>query len=1393
MSDSSQNSNHSQSRLRRYALAAALAWTAFIVATAGWNVFEEWHKTLADARHEAQISFQKEMLFRLWEDGHGVGDAPATNNAPPSPRLSRADGRAPIYPAAMMDQVQGRGQEQSGHRGHLAGLKPLRPQNAPDAWEARALKAFEKGATEVSSVEMMDGREYMRVMRPLVTEAGCVTCHSAQDYKAGNIRGGMSVSVPLAPLWANAQGHLRSLVIGDGVIWLLGLAVIGFGARRAQAHNRERAKATEALQESEKHLKEAQRLARVGSWHWTAATDTVEWSEHLYYITGRDPKFPAPRYAEMSSCYTPESWNRLSAAVAKALRTGESYELELEMARPDGTTRHTITRGEADYDTAGKIVGLHGAVQDITERKRAEAAVRESEERFRAVVEGAAVPMFVNLEMKFAYLNPAALRLLGAETPEQLIGQPFLSRVHPDYHEIIEQRAAKVLQEQKGSAPPLEEVYLRLDGTPVPVEVTASPIIYQGQRGAVVFLQDITERKQAERALKLFRTLVDRTDDAIEVVDPQTGRFLDINEKGCMDAGYSREEFLALSVPDIDPTVNQSTFTKLMEGIRKSGDLTWEGLRRRKDGSTFPVEVNIKYVRLDRDYIVSAVRDITERKRAEAAVRAAEQKYRSLVERLPAVVYSAEPGASGLNVLISPQIETMTGFTAAEWTADSGLWASRLHPDDRERVVAASNRCKTVGQVLREEYRMVARDGREVWVRDEAAVVWDAASSRTLVQGVMLDITEQKRAEQERETLAREKAALLDSADEGIYGVDREGRCIFFNKAGAAMLGYMPEELLGKSLADKSLHELIHHARPDGSPYPAEACPIRAAFRDGVPHRADDEVFWRRDGTPLPVEYSAHPIVENGGVRGAVVIFSDITERRRAAESQARLATAVEQAAETIVITDANATILYVNPAFERTTGYTREEAIGQNPRILKSGKHDAEFYRRMWAALTAGQVWSGHIINKRKDGTLFEEDANISPVRDAAGQIVNYVAVRRDVTREAELENQLRQAQKMESVGRLAGGVAHDFNNLLMAIMGYSDMTLKGLSANDPLRKHIEEVRAAGERATALTRQLLAFSRKQVLQPKVLDLNDLVGNLSRMLRRVFGVDIFLRPTFYPAVGRVKADPGQIEQVITNLAVNARDAMPEGGTLTIRTANAELDEAYASQHAEVTAGRYVLLTVADTGTGMTDEVKAHLFEPFFTTKGVGKGTGLGLATIYGIVKQSGGHITVYSEVGHGTTFKIYLPRVEEGGEVAVATKAPAELPCGTETILLVEDEDQVRNLARSVLEECGYAVLVAASGSEALRLAKQHAGKLDLLLTDMVMPGISGRVLAKALQPRNPTMGFIFMSGYTDTGILPRDLLAEGAAFLQKPFTLDVLARKVRQVLDRKPKAPRPA
>ncbi|TAN40122.1 MAG: response regulator [Nitrospirae bacterium] len=507
---------------------------------------------------------------------------------------------------------------------------------------------------------------------------------------------------------------------------------------------------------------------------------------------------------------------------------------------------------------------------------------------------------------------------------------------------------------------------------------------------------------------------------------------------------------------------------------------------------------------------------------------------------------------------------------------------------------------------------------------------------------------------------------------------------------------------------------------------------------------------------------------------------------RRAEAERERLLGAIEHATDMIVVTDTGGRIQYVNPSFEVITGYARGEALGKTPRILKSGAQDAAFYRGLWETITSGKPWRGRLVNRKRDGTHYTEEANIAPMRDATGAIVNFVAVKRDITRELSLEAQLLQAQKMESIGRLAGGVAHDFNNLLSVILSYNEFAIAEMREGDSLRADLLEVKSAGERAAALTRQLLAFSRKQVLQPVPLNLNEIAAGLEKMLRRIVGEDIDFVQVLAPDLGVVRADPGQMEQVLMNLVVNARDAMPNGGKLTIDTSNVEIDEEYATRHVAVKPGSYVQLAITDTGCGMDERTRAQIFEPFFTTKELGKGTGLGLSTVYGIVKQSGGNVWVYSEPGRGTTFKIYLPR-----ELSVtatvgrhsSARGASRRPAGSETILVVEDEDALRAVATRALRAAGYTVFAAANGEQALRLCAQHADPMQLLVTDVVMPGMDGRELARELVKTRPTLKVLYMSGYTDNAIVHHGMLDAGTHFLGKPFIGVDLTRKVQEVL----------
>jgi two-component system cell cycle sensor histidine kinase/response regulator CckA len=603
---------------------------------------------------------------------------------------------------------------------------------------------------------------------------------------------------------------------------------------------------------------------------------------------------------------------------------------------------------------------------------------------------------------------------------------------------------------------------------------------------------------------------------------------------------------------------------------------------------------------------------------------------------------------------ISPQIEAMLGFSADEWLGDPGLVLKQLHPDDRERVLAEVFQSKDTGKPLSSEYRLLARDGHIVWVRDEAIVMRDEAGRPSFMQGLLLDISEQKRKEEMLQKSESKFRTIFERVAIGIALVSIDGQLVETNPALREMLGYGEEELRNRVFS-----EFIH---PED-----------------------------------------------------VAIDVDLDQE-------------------------------------------------------LLAGKRDHYQIEKRFIRKDGGVVWC---------------QLNVSFIRGGQQERPFTICMVEDITERKRLETQFFQSQKMETIGRLAGGIAHDFNNLLTVIKGYTQLSLDHIREGDPCRENIEEIKSAAERAAELTNQLLTFSRRQILDMKVLDLNTVVRGLEKMMGRIIGEDIEMLTVLDDHLGRVKTDPGQIEQVILNLVVNARDAMPTGGKLAIETANVVLDDTYVRSHIGVTPGSYVVLSVSDTGCGISPEIKELIFEPFFTTKEEGKGTGLGLSTIYGIIKQSGGNVWVYSEPGRGTTFKIYLPRVEEETGALPVQDDTDHLPKGKETVLLVEDDPSLRALAARVLRYQGYKVLEATNGHEAIAIAHENAEEIiHLLLTDVVMPHMGGRELVKRMQTLHAEIRVLFISGYTEHSITYHTGLKPGTPFLQKPFSPTALAKKVREVLD---------
>lgn len=631
------------------------------------------------------------------------------------------------------------------------------------------------------------------------------------------------------------------------------------------------------------------------------------------------------------------------------------------------------------------------------------------------------------------------------------------------------------------------------------------------------------------------------------------------------------------------------------------------------------------------------------------------------------------------------------------------------------------------------------------------------------------------RLEAEIRHAKKEWELTFDTIPDPVFVIDEDCRVHRANRAAAKLLGVEPAQLIGRFC-----YEVVH-----GTAEPVPDCPHQRVLKTGREESGD------LDGPSFGKIFhsTASPLQDpSGRLRGYVHVMRDVTERKRTEDALRRSETNYRSlilgATYGIFRCDVNGKFLTVNPALVAILGYQSEAAVLAVNLITDVYQDPEEAARLLRQYRQTGRVDGVETEWNRMDGTLTPVRLSGRAVLGERGELEGFEVIAEDITERRRLEEQLRQAQKMEAIGRLAGGVAHDFNNLLTIISGYSQLLLARLSAEDALRGHVEQISNAGDRAASLTRQLLAFSRRQVLAPQILDLNAVVANTDKMLRRLIGEDVELKTVLDPELGRAKADPGQIEQVILNLAVNARDAMPQGGRLTIETANVSLDRAYARRHIGFQPGSYVMLAVSDTGHGMDAETQNHMFEPFFTTKEKGKGTGLGLATVYGIVQQSSGHIWVYSEVGHGTTCKIYLPRVHEAVQAAESPEPQAASLLGSETVLVVEDDEAVRPLVRGVLHSKGYTVLEASRGEEALAVCNQHPGPIHLLLTDVVMPQMNGRELAERLVPLHPEIKVLYMSGYTDDAVVLHGVLDSGAAFLQKPFTPEALARKVRDVLD---------
>ncbi len=755
--------------------------------------------------------------------------------------------------------------------------------------------------------------------------------------------------------------------------------------------------------------------------------------------------------------------------------------------------------------------------------------------------------------------------------------------------------------------------------------------------------------------------------------------------------------------------------------------------------------------------------DIAMQKAAKRRLAEMEKRNRCLLEALPDMIFVFDEHGTYRDyqapdpTLLATSPESLVGQTVSDI----------LPQDIADRFLPVIKDVLKTQRLRLFEYSLDLKDGRQQYF--EARIMpMDKKNVMTLVR----DVTEMRQSTQS----LRQYKLLFEKADICIAIATPDGILTSVNDAMANAHGYSAAELIGQ-------HCRIFHNEKQ---IPALQKNLDRLLRQGSLN-AQTSHHCRRDGSEFVMLMTAFVMHNEEGQPSALAATAmNLSDLKKAEAANIQMTAAIEQADEILLLTDKEGIITYVNPAFERITGYTREEAVGKHTRLLKSGKQDDVFYQKPWQTITAGRVWKGIMINRRKDGTTYTESDSISPVRDENGDIVGFVAAKKDISDQVEREEQLRQAQKLESVGRLAGGVAHDFNNMLQVILGSAELALSDSNLTASLRVELEEILGAARQSREITRQLLAFARKEAITPHALDLNTAIDDLLVMLRHLISENIDLRWQPGTNLWPVFMDPSQIDQILTNLVINARDAIPDVGRITIASANTKISEAESKTTEGACAGDYVRLTVSDNGRGIDRETMQHVFEPFFTTKKDGQGTGLGLPTVYGIIRQNAGFVTIKSAPGQGTKVNLFIPR--HYGDVAQRQRATTtdrgSGKKGTETVLLVEDEPSVLNHTKRILDRLGYHVLPAETVEEAMRLAQTHEGTIDLLLTDVIMPTMNGTDLADRVQALRAGIKCLYMSGYTADYITDHGVLNSNVHFIQKPFSLSDLSAKVRMILD---------
>jgi PAS domain S-box-containing protein len=992
-----------------------------------------------------------------------------------------------------------------------------------------------------------------------------------------------------------------------------------------------------------------------------------------------------------------------------------------------------------DYDEQDilHIQFIANELQKILLQRIAEAALRESEERFRKLAESAPIAIMIYQNDRWIYVNPAGESMCGYTAEELYTMQPW-AFVHPDYQELVRSRALERMQ-GKPVISRYEIKILTKTGAVGWVDFTGALIEYNGAPAGIIAVIDITERKRMEQALE--QRIIALTRPLDESADFDFELLFNLEEIQKLQDTFALATGVASIITHVDgtPITQPSSFCRLCSDIIRK---TEEGLK-----NCYCSDAVIGRHHPDGPIVQPCLSG-------------------GLWDAGASITVGGRHIANWLigQVRNEAQDEARMRQYAREIGADESAFIQAFYE---------------VPAMPREKFNQIAQA-----LHTLAGQLSSLAYQNIQQARFISDLTSAEKSLQEsREELLN----IIDNSVDGIYFFDENGAIVEWNQGCEQITGLSQAETLGRRAWD-----VYYDLLPDDAKKPELREQLilltRECLRPGArPNSISELTIQCPDGTRKVVQSTDFLIK---GAKGYLrcVISRDVTEMRRAAQEQLRLATALEQADEAVVMTDPDGAIQFVNPAFERITGYARQEAVGQNPRFLKSGRQTKAFYRELWDTISGGRTWKGHLINKRKDGSLFEEEATISPVKSAQGDIINYVAVKRDVTQQLQLEDQVRQTQKLEAIGTLAGGIAHDFNNILGGIMGYSELALSQLPDTDgrQIKMYLREALNSAERAKSLVKQILTFSRKVDQERKPVQVGLVVKEVCKLLRASLPATIELRQSLKDLEALVMGDPTQIYQIVMNLSTNAHHAMREtGGVLEIGLCKVDLGYDSLLLYPELQQGTYLKLTVSDTGCGIKQEHLKNIFDPYFTTKEKGEGTGLGLAVVDGIVKSHGGEIKVFSTEGEGTTFEVLFPVLlpTESAAAEIAGEAPPAH--GKETILFVDDEEKLRDIGSRLLELLGYRVVLAADAREALEKFASMPDDINLVITDKTMPRITGFELAKGIKELRPDTPIVLCTGYGETEDMARAEAIGICQFVMKPLRLQTLAETVRRALDK--------